>query len=295
MDLTNIKCLCKQNFNKQEFKKHFKNCILFKQKYKDFDFTITQLLKKYLCLTENASIIIFLFQRYIKTIKNKFKNNQNKEDILYKFIYEQNSEIDNDNDQQKEDENNFKERLSFDGGLSNNKNKNNPNNQFKNEIRNYNQNNNIINSLIQNYNFGIKNDIFQQNQDAQNIRPIFKGQNNLIYPQNNIKSQIYNNGLEISQPLYNYNMIMIGSNIKYEERNTILDYCKNQYILNNGKFNSKIINNLSYRFKTLFFNDWFILISNKEYNDLYFSLTKTSFERIMIFSLGNLKFHIEGY
>ena len=59
-----FKCVCNENHDKNTFKKHFKKCDLFKQKFEDIDFKISALLKDY-----NPLLIKYFLLRYIKLIE----------------------------------------------------------------------------------------------------------------------------------------------------------------------------------------------------------------------------------
>ena len=226
MDLANIVCVCHQKFNKTEFKKHHKNCKAFKTKFYDFDLRIANLLKNYLLVKENSSIIKFLFQRYIKLIEHKFKD-QNFENInriskkrknnfspsvlkekkeiqvnlglknktLSQELYGSDEDIDDDE---------FSNRLSFKGYIQNN-NKSNLNQQNNNNNA-YQQNNNI-NIYQQNNNINLfeKRDYsflgYQQNSNNM-IRSSPIQYNNLF----NVQNPKFNNfGQDINQSLsFNY-------------------------------------------------------------------------------------------
>ena len=86
MNVNNIKCLCGNEFNKSEFKNHFRNCKIFFNRFKHMDMRISLLLNKYLAEKENIILVKYLFKRYIKLIENKInldnlseihKNNKN--------------------------------------------------------------------------------------------------------------------------------------------------------------------------------------------------------------------------
>ena len=236
MDLANIVCICHQKFNKTEFKKHHKNCKAFKTKFYDFDLRIANLLKEYLLVKENSSIIKFLFQRYIKLIDHKFKdqnfaninriskkrkNNfspsvlKKKKEIQFNLglinktlcqeLYGSDNEIDDDE---------FSNRLSFKGYIQNN-NKSNLYQQ-NNNINAYQQNNNI-NRYQQNNNINLfeKGDYsflgYQPNPNNM-IRSTPLQYNNLINVQN---LQFNNFGQDINKSFsfnfrQNYNSLDQG-------------------------------------------------------------------------------------
>jgi hypothetical protein len=216
MDLENIVCICHQKFNKEEFKKHHKNCKAFKNKFHDFDLRIANLLKEYLSVKENSSIIKFLFQRYIKLIDHKFKapnfaninrirkkrkNNfspsvlKEKKEIQVNLGLKNKSlcqELYGSDDEINDDE--FLNRLSFKGY-----NQNNYISQQNNDINAYQQNNNI-NRYQQNNNINLYGNSCLRYQPNSNdmIRSSPFQYNNLI----NIQNLQFNNfGQDINKSL----------------------------------------------------------------------------------------------
>ena len=324
MDLANIVCVCKQKFNKKEFKKHHKNCKIFKQKFYDFDLRIAYLLKKFLLVKENASIIKFLFQRYIKLLEHKFKIkevakinvnnnineiNQNKEmqkQNLYQELYGNDNEIEDD----------FSNRLSFKGMEQNNNNNNIndlykqnnniningkgvlPNNQLNNNYMNKSapfQINNLYNMQYQQYNnFGL--DINKSvSFNIPNNNSIEQGYNcnNDIY---SVIQKNNNNNFAGNQKHFNLNYWKIGSEIGEKERTVIFNICQHEYNRYKGKFTImaetivKDLNTIYSRYK------WFILISNSEYNNnINYYLSEFIPERFMIFPFDKVIFHIKEY
>ena len=69
-----ILCECNLSFNENDFLKHFKSCKILFDKYKDFDYKISQLLKNYIDSQNSLSIIKFLFKRFINIFEYKLKN-----------------------------------------------------------------------------------------------------------------------------------------------------------------------------------------------------------------------------
>ena len=218
MDLDNIVCVCKQKFNKTEFKNHHKNCKAFKKKFYDFDLKIAKLLKEYLLVKENSSIIKFLFQRYIKLIDHKFKP----------------AEISNINAIKKNKKNKFiskKDEIQFNSGM-NNKNLNEEfygnNNDNKDQIKNYEfkkklsfkgddlnfnktniyQQNNNINKYQQNYNFNG----YQLNNNINRYQP----NNNInLFGKEDLSLRANYNNMIRSSPLQYNNLY----NIQYQQFN----------------------------------------------------------------------------
>ena len=76
MNINNIICLCGNEFNKFEFKKHYKKCKLFFERFKNLDMRISFLLNKYLSIKENIILVRFLFKRYINLIDKKIYSNK---------------------------------------------------------------------------------------------------------------------------------------------------------------------------------------------------------------------------
>ena len=77
MDHDYIICKCGNKFKKKIFKKHYKNCQSFINKFNKFDFYISNLLKEYLFDKDNLLLIEFMMKRYIKLIEKKIKEYNN--------------------------------------------------------------------------------------------------------------------------------------------------------------------------------------------------------------------------
>lgn len=73
MNNEEIKCECGNSMNIKEFNSHFIFCEQLINKYKDFDFKLSQLLKLNLN-SNNILIIKFIFKKYIKLLDSKLKN-----------------------------------------------------------------------------------------------------------------------------------------------------------------------------------------------------------------------------
>lgn len=84
-----FKCLCGKTFNKKEFKKHFRDCNNFKEKYKNFDLKLSQLLYKYCKININLIMIKFLLERFVKLIAHKinFLNAKSSIPLPHNFDY----------------------------------------------------------------------------------------------------------------------------------------------------------------------------------------------------------------
>ena len=77
--------MCGIKVNKKDFKLHYRNCNHFLEKYEDFDFKISSQISKHFT-KKNASIIIFLLERYIKLIKHKIEKKNIKHNPSSKYI-----------------------------------------------------------------------------------------------------------------------------------------------------------------------------------------------------------------
>ena len=73
MDQRKLKCVCGQQFLEEEFGKHYTQCSLFKQQFKEFDTKFGELLKQYSEPKENLLIIEFLLKQYINVIEKKLR------------------------------------------------------------------------------------------------------------------------------------------------------------------------------------------------------------------------------
>ena len=71
MDQRKIKCECKQDFDFDDFSKHFRSCKAFKKQFKEFDSKISYLLKEFSQSKERLLIIHFLLKQYINLIETK--------------------------------------------------------------------------------------------------------------------------------------------------------------------------------------------------------------------------------
>ena len=76
-----FKCICGEKYNKNIFKKHYKKCKLFLNKYSEFDNIISHYLNNF--SLEELQHIKFLFNRYIKLIDFKINKNQQNNNIIY--------------------------------------------------------------------------------------------------------------------------------------------------------------------------------------------------------------------
>ena len=79
MNEEKIKCECGELFTKQNFKTHYKTCAELIHKFKEFDFKMIQLIKKYLNSKERLILIKFFLHRYVKILNyqlSKIFNNK---------------------------------------------------------------------------------------------------------------------------------------------------------------------------------------------------------------------------
>ena len=76
MNINNIICICGNDFDKFEFKNHYKKCKFFFDRFKNLDMRISFLLNKYLSIKENIVLVRYLFTRYIKLIDKKIYSNE---------------------------------------------------------------------------------------------------------------------------------------------------------------------------------------------------------------------------
>ena len=229
----NIKCICGFEFNKKEFKRHFRNCERFLNKFKDFDFNISKTLAKYFKF-ENGSIIKFLLQRYVKLISHKIKSSEEQNNIR-KAKTEDNKKQNNSN----VSNNNIKNFVNpfFEIQKDKIENKNNINNDILNPIfgiqqkfiEKINNKNNIfklINYTDDSFNFNNLNNRTINNMtdnDNNKMNP-----NNLIYTFNSPMNNV--NKINSSNTLYFQN-----NNINFSKNNISKSSNKSDYNFKNFK------------------------------------------------------------
>ena len=312
----NIQCTCGIKYNKKEFKQHFRNCKLFLEKYKDFDFKISTIISKYFKYRKTESIIIFLLERYIKLIKHKInknklnikrnlsENNLNKDNAepLYK-INKENS-IDNNNNSNLNIQNfNLLSKLNYK-----------TNNDFNKENKNLDEslmrNNCIIRkkkiteffpntSSFNNYNKfralqkknEINFEIFQQSNISKTFieNPFYNYSKNFGIINNPLENQQFNSN-NIS-----WNLKYVGSQINNQVCKIIIDSCKTKFMENKGVINYQTINYLISYFKYMFHGEWFIIISNIEYQEIYYNFTSFISDKSIIFHLNTKIFCVICY
>ena len=310
-----IQCICGTQYKKQEFKKHFKNCNKFLEKFKDFDYKISTIISSYFKSKKNASIIIFLLERYIKLLNHRishYKINIRKVSSDFKQNKIQNLAKDltnpfyNINNQNIVYNNNFNNGNDFNGSNFFSK----LNYKTCNDL---NQNNfNIDESLIRKNCMIIKKNksekkVFQIKNNLNNKINLFQKRNEIsfeIIKQINNPFFVYKNLIQenlelenqfITQGNFNCYLISIGSKINKEESEIIMDFCKEQFIENKGKISNEITKYLSKSFKSLFSGDWFIIISNIEYKEIYYNLSSSLSDKTIVFYLNNKKICVIRY
>ena len=298
--------MCGKKYDKKEFKKHFKNCHKFLEKFKDFDFKISELIKKYYKI-KNASIIQFLLQRYIKLIEHKIRKSQedNNNNIRKIQIYEKkyknfelkkinpfyviSKDINIKNDNYNINNNNFNKLISYNPENSLNIKCSVKPKKFK--------NNNIIKEYInkikqknkRNY-FIICNEI---NFKLINNKALNKSSRLLSFI-GGCENEIVLNIRKINKNCIPY-LSYLGSYYKGEE-NIVLEYCKELYKINEGIINKDFVKSISLFCKDLFLGEWLIIIINIDYMDIFFDLSSLKFkDKSIIFFLDNKKFYIIGY
>ena len=178
-----------RNIQKKNFKTHFKICKELIYKYRDFDFKMIQLLKKYLSSKKSFFIIKFFLQRYIKILNNHLNNKLN--NIIKKT-----------NIKEKE----LKNSIPF-----------NPIKRHeKKKIINYNNNNNNISPILNTAN---KSNI-EKGIGINNFNPIYaesENNNNNFFPIKNPQNSFNKKGIGINNfnPIYaeNENPMNLGSSI----------------------------------------------------------------------------------
>ena len=253
----NIKCICGINFEMNNFKKHFRNCQKFLQKFEKFDYQMQFLLKS-IVTKEVIHLVRFLLKRYIHLIDKKIlKINQNSENNQ-KDLSE--SEIKNIENNFNEKEKQFKDKnrqnydflqnsnlfKSLSAELENNnydfnqegknkknkKSKNidlNPKNNFENNLNKKNSNNNNIlgDKDVKNDN-EINNDnifdIFKKDNLSNYFnnlekKKIFQSENVFVNKNNNINESYENNRNKSDL----YKSEIRQNNLDYDKNNKILD------------------------------------------------------------------------
>ena len=91
MNNDKIKCICGIEFEEKFFKKHFRKCRLFINKFNKFDYKISILLEEYLFDIKNIFIIRYLMKRYLILIDKRIIKYNNKINNYY-FNKPQNKE-----------------------------------------------------------------------------------------------------------------------------------------------------------------------------------------------------------
>ena len=175
MDQRKLPCVCGQEFDEEQFVKHFSTCQDFKSKFREFDQKFGELLKSYSEPKERLLIVKFLLKQYISVIDKKLKK-------YFDSLNSQNPKIFSNNNNPYsggappplKNPNNFQNEPISQNNVS-------MNNPYQNSNNFNNQNNNFNN---QNNNFNNQNP-YSQNNQMQN--PYSQSQNDNPYsqPQNN--------------------------------------------------------------------------------------------------------------
>ena len=262
MSKDNIKCVCEQNYDCREFKKHFKECKSFLIKFDKFDFKIRMLLKEYIVDKEDINLVKFLLKTFYKYIDKiiSINNQENPENIPIQKI-EKDKKLKQDIMEEIKIKKDYyikpNKNILYDDNIQNNNNninqENNIINNSKNNINIY-KNNNFNTIRIENCN---RNNIFTNKEDKKSE---YK-QNNKIKNERNEFSLFENNEDNNNQKYLKFNKDKSVSPFK---NNNI---CNNNY---NNNYNHNYFNNYKNYHKKINYNKYNNY--NKIYNKLdYFS------------------------
>ena len=110
----NIKCICDNIFEMNNFKKHFRKCPKFLKKFENFDYKMQFLLKSTVT-KEVIHLVRFLLKRYIHLIDNIIlKNNQNFENKQKDVIESEIKDVENNiNEKEKKLKDNNNKNYDF--------------------------------------------------------------------------------------------------------------------------------------------------------------------------------------
>lgn len=243
MNNDNIKCVCGETNNFNDFKKHFKKCKSFLNKFGKFDFKMRMLLKEYIVEKEDFILMRFILKVYSHLISKIIDiNNQENTGYIYNQKNETEEKLDNsflekekkfkvdyNNEQRKnvlKDDNIYNNNVKPDNNLiSNNKN-----------IQNF--NNNINFNFFEQENDNIDKNIFKKIEDLKNE---YK-KNNKKYNERNGFNLFENNKdngeQKIIEEFHKYKSVNpIQNNNNNIEQN--FDYYRSQINPNNNRFNKK--------------------------------------------------------
>lgn len=267
-------CMCGIEYNKKEFKKHFRHCNKFLEKYKDFDLKISREISKHFKLENNGAIIIFFFKKYIKLINDRIKEKKNYTSNQNPFY-----EIFNGKSINNSGNSSFNLNNKLNPDLYKNKCTTQQNNFYqkdvlspKNTVRNYGE---------------LK--LFQENNEIKSgplkysFKKIAEKKNNKL-------------GNKIINP-YNitFNLRYFGSKMNKNTINFIIDCCAEKIIENKGLINNQTTKYLTECFKTIFAGHWFIIISSIENNDINYNFSSFINDKSVIFDLHNKKICVICY
>ena len=192
-----FKCYCEKEFNKNNFKRHFRICTFFIDKFKSFDNTMTLFLKYYLKTQKDLCNFRFLLERFIKLIDDKIKINKEYE------IIDDNNENEHKHNQIYQ----YKKRKV----------------NILNNIYNINSSNIIEVENLINSNFSYKNSIFLSLSSLCCIKNWYNKtkHNNII---NHTESSIRKEFFVILDNIYNKERLNIKPIIEKCEKNNLLLY-----------------------------------------------------------------------
>ena len=276
-------CMCGIEYDKKEFKKHFRHCNKFLEKYKDFDLKISREISKQFKLENNGAIIIFFLKKYIKLINDRTKENKN---------YTSN-------------QNPFYEIIN---GKSINNNGN-PTFNLNNRNLSPKLNNKLNPDFCKNNCTTQQNNFYQKDVLSPRNTVSNYGELKLFQENNKIKSGLLKNsfkkigekknnnlGNKIINP-YNitFNLRYFGSKMNKNAINFIIDCCAKKIIENKGLINNQTTKYLTECFKTIFAGHWFIIISSIEYNDINYNFSSFINDKSVIFDLHNKKICVICY
>ena len=293
MSIKNFKCICGNNYNEKSFEKHFKICNKYKNNFIDLDFKISLYLRKY-----NPLLVKFLLMKYIELIDHNLKRNEG---------FEKEINITNDQTTKEIDNNNInKKNINFKNNINNKSNENN----YEVKYNNNNINSNINNSIDENIFNSIESNIFSKFKKNSNKNDIqikkyksdvlnnksnqkindFKINNNYDLFQNNEKygkNDNYDNASNINY----FKLIFVGSGIKKQKIDIILNCTKNAYLKNKGCKNDKLSEIIMNNLKNEISENFQVFINDIEINnDINLTLFKN--QGLIHFIFGNKKFYI---
>ena len=70
-----IKCVCGNIYENNDFRHHYKECAQFKEVFNDFDKKISKYIKSHSNPKEQLLLIKFIFERYVNILDRKIRGN----------------------------------------------------------------------------------------------------------------------------------------------------------------------------------------------------------------------------